>query len=234
MTTRTSSEYYENPSLYGLRRSTRAHNPPERFVVEEASRSKYADYSSDSDSTSTQKTKKKPKTRKPKIKDDDFYEDYNDNVKSASEVEEEDEEDDDEAYASSKRARLKELAKSKKRRKLGSNSEEESSGVYTPPTRFSTRNNKVINYNIDHQDDDADLMETDDENGVDYNIQYESEQPAGAYSLFIFLFSSTNFFFFFLDSIDLVVDHRQIEGLLGRDPKNDIEYLVCFSIINFD
>lgn len=34
----------------------------------------------------------------------------------------------------------------------------------------------------------------------------------------------------FLDAIDMVVDHRQIEGLLGRDPKNDIEYLVCYSV----
>lgn len=180
MTTRTSSEYYENPSLYGLRRSTRAHNPPERFVVEETSRSKYADFSSDSDSTMARKPKKKTKAKKLKIKDDDFYDDYNGNIKSASDAdEEEDEEDDDEAYASSKRARLKELAKSKKRRKLASHSEEDSSGVYTPPTRFSTRNNKVVNYNIDHQDDDADFMETDDETGVDNTIQYEPEQPAG-------------------------------------------------------
>ncbi|KAF5098308.1 hypothetical protein D0Z03_001239 [Geotrichum reessii] len=125
------------------------------------------------------KPKKKTKAKKLKIKDDDFYDDYNGNIKSASDAdEEEDEEDDDEAYASSKRARLKELAKSKKRRKLASHSEEDSSGVYTPPTRFSTRNNKVVNYNIDHQDDDADFMETDDETGVDNTIQYEPEQPA--------------------------------------------------------
>lgn len=29
------AEYYDNPALYGLRRSTRAHNPPERFQIEE-------------------------------------------------------------------------------------------------------------------------------------------------------------------------------------------------------
>lgn len=184
MTARTGSEYYENPSLYGLRRSARAHHPPDRFQIEE-SRTKYTEYSSDSDSDAAPKKsrkKSKPRARKAKEEHEEFYDQNGYNSKSAA-SDEDDDEDDDEVYASSKRARLQELANSKKRRKLQTNSEEESNGTYTPPMRFSSRSSKVVNYSIDHQDDDADLMETDDEliaNG--YGDHVEPEEPAGIFS----------------------------------------------------
>lgn len=166
----TRADYYENPALYGLRRSTRAHNPPERIMDE---------YSSESDTPKRTRKKSKASTNttktKKKRKEDDFYDDSM--VISDPEQNEEDEEDED-VYASSKKARLQELAKKKKKRKLASNSEEESSGVYTPPMRFSTRNSKVVNYNIDNHDDDADLMETDEEALNTYQ-DYEPEQQSG-------------------------------------------------------
>lgn len=183
MSTKASSEYYENPSLYGLRRSARSHNPPDRYEIEEA-RTKYTEYSSESDSDAPKKSRKKSKSRAKKVKEEneDFYDDANGyNSKSASE--EDDDEDDDEVYASSKRARLQELANSKKRRKLQTNSEEESTGLYTPPMRFSSRSSKVVNYSIDHQDDDADLMETDDELANGYADHYEPEVPLGIHLL---------------------------------------------------
>lgn len=188
MSIRNGIEYYENPSLYGLRRSARAHHPPEQYEPEEDSRSKYTEYTSDSDSDAPKKTRKrsKPKARKRKDEYEDVYENNGYNSKSGSPSE--DEEDDDEIYASSKRSRLQELANSKKRRKMQNTSEEESTGLYTPPMRFSSRNNKVVNYSIDHQDDDADLLESEDELTNGYAPQYEPEVPLGLYSLSITYF----------------------------------------------
>lgn len=180
MSVRNGTEYYENPSLYGLRRSARSHNPPDRIQeVEDDNPSKYTEYTSESDSDVPKKTRKwgKPKVRK--AKEEEFYDQNGYRSKTPSE-DENDEEDDDEIYASSKRSRLQELANSK-RRKLQSNSEEESSGVYTPPMRFSSRSSKVVNYSIDNQDDDADLLETDDELANKYAEQHEPETPAGMY-----------------------------------------------------
>lgn len=229
-------EYYDNPSLYGLRRSARAHNPPDRYQSNELSSSSrrstrakntpdggaseeddddddededsFIDDDDNSDSLSRRR-KRKPtsksknsKRSKPATTDESFeyYEDsYQNGVKQDYL-----EDDDDEEFFTSKRASAAQKSKNKMQQKLlKSNSTTPS---YTP-TRFSSRNNKVVNYAVE-DDNDADLLDSEDENyaAAAAMQNYIVENPT--------------------EAIDLVVTHRQIQGATTRDPKKDIEYLI--------
>lgn len=188
------SDFYENPSLYGLRRSSRAHNPPDRFQVEEElprrSRKKSSiisdsseDDGDDSDqvtNASRRRKQKKPKSKKHSRNSEDIYESfspYDPNASSAKHNNSSDEDDDDEFFNNQKEA----SRRSRKRQKI------QKSGSSTPqytPTRFSSRQSKVVNYNIDASIDDADLMDSEDEAYANSNAvqDYIVEDPTGKIS----------------------------------------------------
>jgi chromodomain-helicase-DNA-binding protein 1 len=191
----TEVDFDEDPELYGLRRSRRAHVAPERFSVkdEPSRRRMYDDSDIDDDDDddgdefgSSRKSRKKGRGR-AKIKTNDSYsDDYPMN----------DEDDDDEAFASSKRARAQEMSRIKKKRKLmrsrGSNEGSEVDSGYAAEMRFSTRNSKVVNYNIDVDDEDfEDQVTYKYEDGDDY--AYAEAEPVREYKHF---FCFLNFFFF--------------------------------------
>lgn len=165
------SPYYENPELYGLRRSSRPRietydesdgSTPDRHGRE----SRYVEYSSESESDSVQRRRKpKAKSLRKKRIEEEVYESNNEEEEadegvSASET------DDEDYGGSSKRARkLSKMANSKKRLKVKAQHTDDDSGgfgTYTPPTRFSSRGSKVVNYTLD-DNDDADLLESDED-----------------------------------------------------------------------
>lgn len=165
----TAADFELNPELYGLRRSRRAHHVPDRFSVEADTRSTtYAESSDDSESTSRRRQQKR--NRKTK-RQNGIVDDEEDNAFDDDDDDFDDDDDDEEVYATSKRAKAFEKAQAKKRRKLHKKSEDSELNHYAPQMRFSTRNNKVVNYSIDEDDDDFE----------DYVTYKEHELPADAY-----------------------------------------------------
>lgn len=169
-------EVLENPELYGLRRSARAHVKPISFEESDAS---------DDEVT-------KPKRRKKQIDSysDDDEEQEDNNQEDGPEEFDDDEDDDDEEFGAPKRSKskLKKRRRLHKKPKVSSHQEE---------IRFSSRNNKVINYQVD-EDDDADLLvsDEDEDNYYYYDTNTESTPVPE-------------------NGVDLVVDHQLI------DPKNE-------------
>ncbi|KAI5966258.1 hrp3 [Candida pseudojiufengensis] len=168
-----------NPDLYGLRRSHRERKGP--AVIE-----------SDSDSDDVRPTRKK-KTHQDY--EDDMELDLDDDEEE--EFDDEDDEfddEDDEFVVGNKPVKKKSISKPK--RKLHKKKIQTSVSPEIPPQelRFSTRNNKQINYTVDDGNDD-DLLESDqeededEENGNYYYYQQaiEPENERG---------------------IDLVMDHK--------------------------
>ncbi|KAG7662986.1 hrp3 [[Candida] subhashii] len=180
-----------NPELYGLRRSRRERHAPS--IVEE----------SDSDEDAAPKRKKKRTTH---------HDEYSDGIVEDDEDEEEedefDDDEDDEFVVNHKRHTPKTAHTKKHKKKKLTQSRTSSS---TPQEiRFSSRNNKQVNYNVDFEDDE-DLLESepefdeDDENGDYYYYQQANEQPEDE------------------RGIDLVMDHKLNEdnAELTNEPKLD-------------
>lgn len=194
-------DFENDPELYGLRRSKRAHVAPERFSVDvDSSDSNDDDSDFGAPKSRRSRTKKKKSGRSSRNESDEAdFDDDNDNFVS--------DEDDDDVYASSKRARASELSKRKKRRKIANDNDEGLSEL-APQMRFSTRNNKVVNYNID---DDSDEFEEDmiydyePQGGYEYK---ETSEPPNA------------------PAIESVLDHEPIEGAESTDPKTGLQYYV--------
>lgn len=170
----TAADFELNPELYGLRRSRRAHHVPDRFSVEADTRSTtYAESSDENENASRRRRQRKNRKNKKQngiVDDDDDDDDAFDGVDD-DEDDFEDDDDDEEVFATSKRAKAFEKAQAKKRRKLHKKSEDSELNHYAPQMRFSTRNNKVVNYSIDDDDDDFE----------DYVTYKEHELPAEAY-----------------------------------------------------
>lgn len=190
------SPYYQNPELYGLRRSTRsrADGYGESNGNGLDSSARYTEYTSDSDSDAVRRRRKsKPKTQKKKRNEEEFYESNNEEELEDPEPSPSDSEN-DEYGGSAKRARkLSKLAKTKKRLKLKQQYTDDDSsgfGTYTPPTRFSNRQSKMVNYTLDENEDDADLLESDEELVQSY--VYEPVETLGM----CFLSTTLTFFHF--------------------------------------
>lgn len=177
-----SADFELNPELYGLRRSRRSHAIPERYSAEqESTRSNtYAESSAssdDDDGSNSRRRSRKKKKNQGRRKRSDEYEDDDGFIDGMNDNEEEDEDDDDdheEVFATSKRARAFEKAQAKKRRKLHNKKkgeDEEDHGGFAAQMRFSTRNNKVVNYSIDEDDEDFE----------DYVSYKEHELPPEAF-----------------------------------------------------
>ncbi|CAN6660014.1 chromo domain-containing protein 1 [Trichomonascus vanleenenianus] len=180
-------EIERNPELYGIRRSRRAHTVPQRF-------DSLPDSSESEDSDGP---KKRSRGRRGRKKKDVSYE-YED--ADLEEEDEESEEDDDEFYTSQR------SKPSKRKRKL---QRKEELVDLAPQIRFSTRNSKAVNYNID-DDFDEELEEAmtygEGEEGYDYQEPAEIEH---------------------VDAIEIVLDHEPIEGAEDpKDPKSGLQYYI--------
>lgn len=95
------------------------------------------------------------------------------------------EEDGDEEFFQSQKQEASSRAKKKQRlAKSGS-----STPQYTP-TRFSSRTSRVVNYNIDHDNGDADLMDSEEEKFAEAEVSqnYVVDDPSGMSTQIPFLF----------------------------------------------
>ncbi|EMG46860.1 CHD1 Chromo domain-containing protein 1 [Candida maltosa Xu316] len=179
-----------NPELYGLRRSGRERRGP--VIVESDSEDDIA-----------------PRRKRKKV-NDDYEDDVSDNdLDDGDDIGDDDEDDDfyEDFGSKKKKSKPKSVKKSKKTKKSVKSSP-------TPPSelRFSTRNNKQVNYAIDYDDEDADLMESepefdedDDEAAGDYYYYQQANEPENE------------------RGIDIVMDHKPNEENteLTGDPKLD-------------
>lgn len=202
-------DFEDDPELYGLRRSRRAHNAPQRFSIEQEpvkKRSKYIEYSSSDSEGSSQRRRKKSSRKHNSTSKHDEY-----NYKVITHEDSDDIEEDDDAFTTSKRARQIEKARTKKRRKLMKSGQLEEEQQYAAAMRFSTRNNKVVNYKIDDDDDEFEeqmILDSGDAEQYDYSTTQEPETP--------------------VDAIETVLDHNPIDGEEETDPKKGLRYYVSF------
>ncbi|ODQ62832.1 hypothetical protein WICANDRAFT_82756 [Wickerhamomyces anomalus NRRL Y-366-8] len=169
-------EVLENPELYGLRRSGRAHVKPTSFEE--------SDVSDDDDDEIS-----KPKRKKKQI------DTYSEDEEEAQEADDQDgfddeEDDDDEEFGAPKKSKskLKKRRKVHKKPKISTQQEE---------VRFSSRNSKAINYQVD-EEDDADLLVSDDDEDNYYYYDTNTETTPVPDN-----------------GVDLVIDHQLI------DPENE-------------
>lgn len=182
-----------NPELYGLRRSHRERRGP--AIIE-------------SDSEDDVRP-----TRKRKKVTDDYDEDLSDEDEDEDNILEDEEEDNDYdddfgGRKTQKRSSKSSFSSSKKKK----STKKKANSTPSPPAelRFSTRNSKQVNYAIDYDDDDEDLMESepdfdeDDEEG-DYYYYQQAIEPENE------------------RGVDIVMDHRINEdnAELTNDPKLD-------------
>lgn len=191
-------EVLANPELYGLRRSHRAaitHNT-------------YAGLDSDSDEEVIRPRRGKQKRKA--VKQEHNYD----------EEEEEEEEIDDFSDTddfgskrkptrapSAKRGRKRVSAGNSKSKRQAKRVEESDEENVVLPTRFSSRNNnKVINYTLNDDSNDEDLMESSEEQDEGHNLDSEDMDLQDGYSASPSPQQETH-------SIDIVVDHRLKEGL---------------------
>lgn len=186
-----SEEILENPELYGLRRSHRA------AAVQITSAYYEDDDDGDSDGDEVVNSGRRRKQSKKKYDEEDFDEDMlsdEDDERGNDE-----DEDDDEFYsASTKKRNSPGTKKNKGSQKKVKSTKKENDDLL--PTRFSSRVNKTVNYNIDYSDED--LLESEseihdfndnDEDDEDMSDNYEysaTPQPEDDHS------------------IDVVVTHR--------------------------
>lgn len=173
-----------NPELYGLRRSHRERKGPS--IVE-----------SDSDSDEAPRSRKRKKV----------VDDYDDDL-----MEDEDDDDDGDDFDDDDFI----VEKKKKKRSSGSSSRRKSKKQKSPKAsspqelRFSTRNNKQVNYTID-EDDDADLIESDfDEDEDEENDYYYYQQALAPENE---------------RGIDLVMDHKPNPDNLEMTNEPKLDYL---------
>ncbi|SCV04276.1 LAMI_0H14818g1_1 [Lachancea mirantina] len=170
-----SSEVLRNPELYGLRRSGRASSGQQpRYVSDD----------DDGDVVTNRRS------RQPKNEDGDFSDETEPEENDEDEDDDDDDPNADDYYAAPRKAVKK---KSQKAPKAKSSSEDVSL-----PTRFSSRNSKTVNYNIDYSDED--LLESDlelDEDDEDLETYENTPTPASQNER----------------GVDLVVTHRVKEGV---------------------
>ncbi|CAD1810192.1 SNF2 N-terminal domain family protein [Candida parapsilosis] len=144
-----------NPELYGLRRSHRERKGPS--IIE-----------SDSDSDEN------PSRRKRKKVVDEYNDDLEeDDVDVDDDAENFDDDDDDDDFVAEKKKKPSGGSSKRKTKKHKTTSQD--SAYSTPELRFSTRNNKQVNYTID-VDDDADLLESDFDEDDEENDYYYYQQ----------------------------------------------------------
>lgn len=168
-------EALSNPELYGLRRSHRA-----------STHMHYDGAFSDDEDTDEIIT---PGRRKATNQED--FESYSD-ISSDGEDEGDDGMDNYDNVSRINESSVNRKRKNKVKRK-------EIRDTFLLPTRFSSRNNKTVNYNVDDEDDD-DLMESYDES--ESNVGEDEVNSEGKYSL---ITEDTH-------SVDFVVTHRLLEG----------------------
>lgn len=145
-----SSEVLENPELYGLRRSHRS--------VAHTQQTYYTDDSEEDEDTIVS-TRRRRRTQGEDFEDadvDDVDEDEEDNDDEADFTADEGDSDFQGSPVKTK------VVRKKKRTVVPAKKVMEKELI---PTRFSSRNSKSINYNVDYSDDD--LLESQDEQGVE-------------------------------------------------------------------
>ncbi|ANB14121.1 chromodomain-helicase-DNA-binding protein 1 [Sugiyamaella lignohabitans] len=217
-----SVDFENDPELYGLRRSRRAHIPPEPFHIDEGTKrrvkSRYIESSGsendDSDSGSSRKRSQKKKAKGTRGRPPSaatvasraaYYEEDED-------IDDDDEDDDDDDTFGGSTKKKHQHGSSKHRRKRAKLQAfaEDSDRFSSAELRFSTRNNKTVNYNIDDDDDDFEEQVTYQPHEVeDYAIEESVEAEP-------------------VDSIDQVLDHALLdEAANDDDPKKGLKYYVC-------
>ncbi|KAI5967429.1 hrp3 [Candida theae] len=180
-------EASQNPELYGLRRSHRERKGPS--IIE-----------SDSDSDESPTTRKRKKVVDDY--DDDLIGDDDDD-----EVDEGDDFEDDDFVVEKKQKKKRAPGSRRKSKKQKATSQDES---YSPQElRFSTRNNKQVNYAID-EDDDADLIESDFDDADEENDYYYYQQAIAPENE---------------RGIDLVLDHKPNPDNLEVTSEPKLDYL---------
>jgi len=196
-------EVLENPELYGLRRSARAHvTKPMTFQESDLS---------DEDDIPKNKRKKK---QKEVYSEEEVEQEQNNNKNNNNNYDiddiDDDDDDDDEEFGAPKRSKNKLKKKRKVHKKQKISQAEE--------VRFSSRNSRVVNYQVD-EEDDADLLESDDGNEDDY-YYYDNNGNNGNNQIQEM-------------GVDLVIDHQLID--LENEPnsfrdlsqsKKDFKFLI--------
>ena len=170
-----------NPELYGLRRSHRERRGP--AIVESDSEEDVA-----------------PSRKKKKVQDD-----YEDGISMDEDENDEfgddDDDDDDIYYDGSFGAgkKMKSKPKTSKKQKGKNTKARKTKQSPSPPQelRFSSRNNKQVNYAIDYDEDDADLLESEPE--------FDEEDEEGDYYYYQQAIEPEN-----ERGIDIVMDHKLI------------------------
>lgn len=185
-----SEEILENPELYGLRRS---HRSAAQHI------SSYVDDDDDDDDETV--TKSRRKNRRRIEEDENDFEENDDDDESNDDISEDadEDEDEDDYYGSP----VKKAKKAKRKTKV-TKKKVKDEDKFELPTRFSSRNNRTVNYNIDFSDDEfmesEDEMIDDDDNDLDGMSDNERE------------ISATPSIAEEPHSIDLVVTHRLKES----------------------
>ena len=162
-------EILDNPELYGLRRSGRRHTQPVSF----------AESDEEEEVTRTRSKRKKKPTK-----------DYEEEESAVEEEEEDDDDDDDD----------EEFGVTKPKKRFGNKRRKVTKKSKQPvqeEIRFSSRNNKTVNYNVDVEDDDDLLMSDDDDddnNDEYYNYDNSTTEQESAQV-----------------GVDMVVDHKLID-----------------------
>lgn len=216
MVTDLPKDILDHPELYGLRRSSRSHQQPQRYAhlsegsdndndeedYEDEDDDYYDDYGSFSKKRLRRKSSRKgANTRKKTSYNVDDDDDEEEDTHYGNSAVNDDEDEDDEEFIigrQKKKSKFKSLSTSSHKKKRKQLSTTPSSA---PLVRFSTRNNnKTVNYKIDEDEDDEEFLESDyeieeanynDFGADDYNIQYN--QPVVEE-----------------DTIDQVMNHRVI------------------------
>lgn len=159
-----STEVLQNPELYGLRRSHRAATHQQTYFND----------SDDEDDEENIKRSRRKRTTTIEDEEDDFEDEDNQDDAEDDEVGEDFEEDDDYYGSPVKKTRVKPKPKSKSKPKF----QTEKHPAVIIPTRFSNRQSKTVNYNVDYSDDD--LLESEDDYGSEEDLSEEHTYEVSA------------------------------------------------------
>ncbi|KAG5361002.1 Chromo domain-containing protein 1 [Yarrowia sp. B02] len=174
-------DFNDDPELYGLRRSRRS-----AVTTANEARKRYVDYSS-----SDEDVPKRPQRKKQAKKSNGIIVSDESDMSLDDESDEDSEEDD---YAPTKKAQ-----KSSSRRKARSKPSARDSSPDYQNLRFSSRNAKVVNYNIDHDDDE--FLEDEDEDALQ-----DAYGDAAANDTYDYATTTST------EAVDMVLDHRRKAG----------------------
>ncbi|CAI4060495.1 hypothetical protein N7582_001632 [Saccharomyces uvarum] len=187
-----STEVLQNPELYGLRRSHRAASHQQNYFND----------SDDEDDEENIKRSRRKRTTTIEDEEEDFEDEDNQDDAEDEELGEDFEEDDDYYGSPVKKNRLKPKPKPKSKSKLKVQSEKQPTVII--PTRFSNRQGKTVNYNVDYSDDD--LLESEDDYGSEEGLSEEQTYEASATP------QPEDF-----HGIDIVINHRLRSSLEKSD-----------------